>query len=168
MKRFVAAVASALRAVLSVLRGLVMLPFRLVGVLMGVPPDVGDIPSLAPLENMKAAEPPFNQQQVCDDIAATVLGWCADSLMGDRPAPLPPRLPIALREWLPGLSRQECEIVVNCEIVDISAHCRGFFAISGVRPLGPLPLLGGWPARPGAESGNEVTDYGEDAAPFRP
>jgi hypothetical protein len=165
--RIFAFIGAMLRAAFSMLRRALALPGRVMGALLGVPAFVADIPPPAPPEDLEAAEPSFDRQRLYDQTASMVLAWCADSVIGSRPAPLPPGLPIRVRNWLPGLTREECMCVVNADRSAISAHIRGICDIEGVRGLGPLPAPGDWPAQPRKEPADADVTY-TAAGPFRP
>lgn len=132
-----------LRRILSALAGALVflfgLPGRILGGLFGgslAPPPAGDSPLVVDLKDELAAR----QGEAVDHAkdARMALLWCADSIVADRPVPVPSSLPRAVKEWMKGLSREECERVISSEKTAISAHIRKLFALPGVRPVQPL------------------------------
>ncbi|MHC2844830.1 hypothetical protein [Bradyrhizobium diazoefficiens] len=123
------------------------LPGRLLGGLFGgslTPPPAGDSPLVADLKEELAARQGEDVDHAKD--ARLVLLWCADSIVADRPVPVPSSLPRVVKEWLKGLSRDECELVISWEKTAISAHIRKLYALPGVRPVQPLPAAKWAPA----------------------
>jgi hypothetical protein len=115
------------------------LPGRMLGALLGgaVRPPAGDSPLVQDLESDVAAEHADavdNYKKIADAIWA----WAMDSLVADAPAPVPAWLPRDVKSWLPGLTREEAEILVSSEKAAIEAHIRRGFGINGVRSVGPL------------------------------
>ncbi len=85
--------------------------------------------------------------EIYKQIADAIMRWACVSVIDDRPAPLPPGLPLAIRKWLPGLSREECEAIVESEQNDILAHFKGIYSIAGVRSVRSLTGVSEWPSR---------------------
>lgn len=144
LKSILSAVATAFRAVVRVAGAALSAPLKLVGGLFGgggmaVPPSI-DLPP--PLEIPKKSD-----ASVYEDIADAIMRWACDSVLADRPAPVPPGLPIATREWLTGLTRDECEGIVESDRADVLAHIRGKCPLLGVRSVQRLPRVTEWPAR---------------------
>lgn len=104
------------------------------------------LPEFVPPEPVVPPEPTEDRAAMYDEIARTIMSWAADSLIADGPVPLPPRLPIALREWCPGLSRAECWELMESDKFAVSSHLQQCFAIPGVRPVQRLPVVVAWPA----------------------
>src|SRR5258708_5842045 len=98
-----------LKSILSAFAAGLMAGFRFVGRAVTTPltwfgGSGHAIPAPVPLPQPLDAEPQPDQSQIYDDIARIIMSWCADAIIADRPQPLPPGLPIALREWMPGLT----------------------------------------------------------------
>jgi hypothetical protein len=149
MRSILSAIGAAMRGTLNVLKSVVSLPGRIIGAVFGGGVDAGaapELPQLRDLENELAGR--FDRTALYENIARSVMGWCADSIIADRPQPLPPGLPIAVREWLSGLTREECDIIINADKTAVSSHVQNAFTIQGVRRLGRLPALREWPAEP--------------------
>lgn len=91
-------------------------------------------------------EPPEDRTKIYEDIARAVMNWAAESVIADRPVDLPPRLPIGIREWLPGLSREECYNIMGADRSVVWAHIQGISALPGVRPVQRLQGGQTWPA----------------------
>src|SRR5262249_27915111 len=91
-------------AVVSALAWLIGLPGRLLGGIFGgalTSPPAGDGPLVSELREELAAR----QGEAVDHAktARLVLLWAADSIVADRPAPVPSSLPREVKEWLKGL-----------------------------------------------------------------
>lgn len=172
MRAILTAIVATFRVALRMMLGLAKFPGRLLGMIMGVPPDCGDIQPPAPAEDMEEIAPDntLDRQAIYERVAAAVLSWCADSLIHGQPAPLPRGLPIVLRQWLPGLSRKEAEVVLNADKASIAAHLQGFYDIAGLRHVGPLPTTEDWPAKPRKHLAGDIAIVcsPEVVAPARP
>lgn len=126
-------------AIAMALAWLIGLPGRLLGGIFGgplAPPPAGDSPLVSELREELAARQGESVDH--DKTARLVLLWCADSILADRPVPVPSALPRDVKEWIKGLSRAECERVISSEKTAISAHIRKLYALPGVRPVQPL------------------------------
>jgi hypothetical protein len=145
------AIGAALRAAARALRGLLRLLGQILGYILGLPPDFDDIPTPAPMEDLDdVAGPEVSRHEYYAKAASDVLGWCADSLIDDKPAPLPPGLPVEVSWWLPGLTRDEAEVILNSDRDAISLHLQEICEISGVRAVQRLTPAS-WPASPRRE-----------------
>lgn len=147
LKAIVSAFVGALKAAGRILGRVVATPFRMLDGPLGGdgPPVPPEIPEVLPPEPV---EPTSDRAAMYADIANVVMTWCADSVISDRPVALPPRLPIALREWMPGLNRDECFTLMNADKITVSDHLERTFPLPGVRPVQPLRPLPEWPAAP--------------------
>ena len=147
MKRLFTSIIAALRAVLGALWAFALLPGHLIGALFGVAPDHDEIPPIASAEDLdKVAAAEIGSPDPGNVRAAHVLEWCAQSIMDNRPASLPFDLPTEISQWLRGLTRQECAIIVHSEEAGIENHLRAHRRLSGVRavrPLMPEPWIAG-------------------------
>jgi hypothetical protein len=129
------AIVAALKGAFSLLWDLLWLPGRLLGGLFGspiAPPPSGDSPLMEGLRAELAG-----RQASLDNhakVAKAVKNWCVDSIIDDKPAPVPNWLPRDVRAWLPGLTRDEAECVICADKEAISAHVRKLFPMKGVRP----------------------------------
>jgi hypothetical protein len=146
LKLIFSAIAVILRAVARMLGRVAAAPFRMLNRLFGGSAGPIDMPEVAPPEPVEPT--PTDNTQLYADIANAIMRWCADSVIADRPIDLPPRLPIAVREWLPGVTRDECWTIMNAEKTAVSAHIQRLFPIPGVRPVQRLTRLTKWPAEP--------------------
>jgi len=108
---------------------------------LAVPPEV-QMP--VPFEPPPAPD----RGEIYDAIAQAMMSWCADSICADRPVVLPPGLPIAIREWAPGLNREECWEIMGADKMAVSAHITGLFTLPGVRKVQPLARIDEWTAEP--------------------
>jgi hypothetical protein len=147
MRSILSAVGATMRGALNVLKSVVSLPGRIIGAVFGGGADAGaapELPQLRDLENELAGR--FDRTAIYENIARAVMGWCADSMIADRPQALPAGLPIAVREWLPGLTRDECDLIISADKTAVSSHVQNAFTIKGVRRLGRLPAPPEWPA----------------------
>lgn len=104
------------------------------------------LPEFVPPPEPLSAEETQDRAALYDDIARVIMTWAADSLIADCPVPLPPRVPIALRDWAPGLSRNECWELMEAERLAVSSHLQRCFTLPGVRPVGPLTPIAWGPA----------------------
>jgi hypothetical protein len=168
LRSIMSAIRSALRSAGRALARLMIFPWQLLGFFGS--PDFDDVPEPAPPEDLSAGRKPapatYDAQANYDRIASQVRLWCAHSLLAGSQVALPPQLPIAVREWLPGLSRPECDAIIEAEKQDVSAFLNGQREIPGVRPVGCLPGIDWPPEIPATVS--EVSDDGPGDAPARP
>jgi hypothetical protein len=146
LKQIFSAITSALRSVGRMLGRVMAMPFRMLSGLFGGGSAPIDIPEVQPPEPVEPT--PVGNTQLYEDIANAIMSWCADSVIADRPVDLPPGLPVAVREWAPGLSRDECWTIMNAEKIAVSSHIRRLFPIQGVRPVQRLARVTQWPAEP--------------------
>jgi hypothetical protein len=101
---------------------------------MVAPPEIADLAG--------AQDPVAERERAMATGAAMaeiMLAWSADSIIDDAPARLPEGLTCDLKAWARGLSREECECILEAEEHAISAHIQGVFLIPGVRKVQPLP-----------------------------
>jgi hypothetical protein len=156
-KRILSAIASALKAMFYVAGRVVTAPFRIVDAMLGGGSMWG-LPELPTPSDVPATDAPAGEASRKDmELASAreanvVLGWAAESIIDDEPAPLPNphRCSRATSSWLRGLTRDECELLINSDEKATSAHLRGRREIPGVRkvqPLEPAP----WPPRERAD-----------------
>lgn len=117
---------------------------------------------LAPLRMIRGADhpdvlpeielpPPYEAQpedrtQIYQDIARAIMNWALDSITAGRPVALPAGLPLAVKEWLPGLRPDECWELMEANPLAVSKHIQGLSPLSGVRTVQSLPWLEEWPA----------------------
>jgi hypothetical protein len=141
LRLILTAIRSALSSAVRFLGRVMSLPGRVLGHALGVPePD--DLPDLAPPEDLSAgSKPTTDTQEIYLAVANLVRAWCADTLIEARPVALPPGLPLKIRQWLGGLTRDECDAVINADKYAVSAHCQGLYDIAGVRHVGRLPAM---------------------------
>jgi hypothetical protein len=145
LKSIVAAVVSALKSIGRIAGIVSMAPLHMIDRLLGgesgyvVPPA----PELAPLQD--DTTDPVDNSEMYAQLANAVMAWAANSLVDDQPAALPPRLPLAVREWLPGLTRDECSAFINTDERAVSAHLRGLVELPCVRTVGRLTPFREWP-----------------------
>lgn len=108
----------------------------------------GDMPSLPCNDEIDAAvaarEAAMDTGQ---KLASIVQRYAAESVIDDAPAPLPPDLPPALREWCRGLSRDEALDICGARPEAVNAHVQGVFLLPGVRSVQRLPTAH-WPKEP--------------------
>jgi len=158
LRLIVSSIRSALRSAFRFIGRAMSLPGQLLGGFVGVP-DPGDMPEQAPPEDLSAGRnEPVDNSEVYEAVANLVRMWCADSLIDDRPAPLPPKLPRKILEWLPGLTRDECDAIIQVDNYSVSAHCQGLYDIAGVRPVGRLPAMQEWPPETEKEVSPDFSD----------
>ena len=112
VKTIISAIGTALRAVFVLARGALSIPGRLVGSLFGggTAPPVEDTLEVQDLV-AKLAEADAEEQDNWRKIADAIWRWCVDSLIADGPVAVPSMLPRSVREWLPGLTPQEAELL---------------------------------------------------------
>jgi hypothetical protein len=98
------------------------------------PPEVADLAS---------SQDPVGEREMAMTrgaaMAEAMLAWAASSIIDDAPARLPEVLTDDLKAWARGLSRDECESILEAEEHAISAHIQRVFLIPGVRKVQPLP-----------------------------
>ncbi|MHC2576578.1 hypothetical protein ACVI1J_001710 [Bradyrhizobium diazoefficiens] len=99
-------------------------------------PPAGDSPLVSDLKSELAERKSLADNH--DKIARSVLAWAADSIIDDRPAPVPTWLPRELKNWLPGLTRNEVETLISADNQAFSAHVRRIYVLKGVRKVQPL------------------------------
>lgn len=148
-KSIMKAIGAALRATFSVLRNVISIPGRLVAGLLGgsaSPPPAGDSPLVTNLKEQIAEEQA--SQTNYKRIAEAIWSWCIDALIAEGPVPVPPFLPRAVKEWLPGIMPEEAERLVSADKTAIEAHVRGLFPLPGVRPVQPLAAVENWAPEP--------------------
>ncbi|WP_334381401.1 MULTISPECIES: hypothetical protein [unclassified Bradyrhizobium] len=140
---------SALRAFGRVVGRMAVAPLRLIDrVLVGDSGSPQEIPEVRPYDNGEATDS-FDRQAIYAEVANRIMTWAADSVVAGRPVPLAARdIPIDLREWLPGLTRDECLALIRADEKAVSAHLQQMFPLPGVRPVQRLPRLQMWPAEP--------------------
>lgn len=166
-KSIMKAIAGALKGAFRVMRALVFIPGQAIRAALGFAPDDDFSPSPAPLDlDDEEGGPELSRKEFYARAAADVLSWVADSLIDDTPAPVPVGMPIELAWWIPGLSRDECETLINCGCDEIALHLQGLREIEGVRAVQPL-LAQGWPANPRNEPADAVA-VTCDAEPAEP
>lgn len=143
LRAIATAIVSALKSVGRMFGRIAAAPFAAIDAMIGgggaVPPPI-ELPD--PIETTTN-----DHTEVYRQIADSIMRWACASVIDDRPAPLPPGLPLAIREWLPGLTRDECEAIVESEMTDVLAHSKGVLPIVGVRSVQPLPAVSEWSAR---------------------
>ena len=142
MRSIILAIIAACKNVFGVGLALLSWPARVLFGDRGGGCEAPEIPMPQPLP-----EPPEDRTKIYEDIARAVMNWAADSVIADRPVDLPPRLPIGIREWLPGLSREECYDIVEADRSAVCAHIQGIFALQGVRAVQRLQSVKVWPAQ---------------------
>lgn len=139
MRAVISAIISALKSAFSAGLAVLSAPFRIFG------GGASGMPRAIPMPEPYVDEPPKKDMTaVYDEIARAIMNWAADSLIADDPVPPPPELPREFREWLPGLSRQECCEIMEADKMAVSSHVMGLFAIPGVRKVMPLRAVV-WP-----------------------
>jgi hypothetical protein len=149
LKAIFSAIAVSLKAVGRLFGRVAMWPFHQLDGLFGggglaVPPapnvsaEVDDVP----------AAPALDYKLIYERLALDVMQWCADSLVADTQAPIPPKMPRSISAWLPGLTREECISLGCADRMAVSAHLRSYDLLPGVRSVRPLDRLE-WPPEPG-------------------
>jgi hypothetical protein len=164
-------IAAALRSIGSAVFGIAMAPLRLIDRLLGsdgggASPQIPDVRAYDESEPIDA----HDRMAMYIEIANRILAWAADSIIGDAPAPLPPNLPIQIREWLPGLTRAECGTLINADEKAVSAHLQQAFPLPGVRPVQRLTPMLEWPREPSSkfnEGSPSVVSYAAGYGPAR-
>lgn len=146
LRAILSAIVNALRSGARFLGRVAKFPLRLINGLFGGGYD--DMSELPEPEPYRAPENfPVDNQDAYREIACAVTRWAAESIIADRPEPVPPKLPRPIQEWLPGLSRDECWRLMNASERDVSAHLQGLFAIDAVPKVRPLQAKE-WPPEP--------------------
>ncbi|QOZ66392.1 hypothetical protein [Bradyrhizobium arachidis] len=148
LRSILSAIGAALKGAFFFVWEALRLPGRLFAGLLGGTadgPPAGDSPLVSDLKSELAERKSLADTH--DKIARSVLAWAADSIIDDRPAPVPTWLPRELKNWLPGLTRDEVETLVSSDNQAISAHIREIYALNGVRKVQPLPAAE-WPPEP--------------------
>jgi hypothetical protein len=161
------AMRSAFAAAFKGLAWLLMFPGRLVAHILGIP-EADEVPRPAPPEDLTAGSKPSDDStEAWERAADLVRGWCADSIIDDKPAGMSPALPLAVREWLPGLSRNECFAIIEADKQAVLGHVRGINAIAGVRPRHRLAAISEWlPEHYGDDPEPVVSDAGPVPEPL--
>jgi len=149
LKSILSGIAAALRSIGRAVVGIAMAPLRFVDGLLGgsggdSSPQIPEIRSYDDEVQLDGDD----RQAMYIEIANKILAWAADSIIDSAPTSLPPGLPIELRYWVPGLTRQECETLINADEKAVSAHIQGIFPLPGVRPVQRLTPLLEWPREP--------------------
>lgn len=151
LRSIISSIGAALRSALAVIRQVLSIPGRLVAALLGgsieAPPEPGSSDLVRSLR-AELDETGDRARRNAEKIASIVAAWCADSMLAGHPlpAPTPPRVPRAVANWLPGLSREECAELVCAGNEAVSAHIDGSCMIPGVRPVQRLEAVSSWPA----------------------
>lgn len=143
LRAIVTAIVSALRSLGRFAGRVIAAPFAAIGAVIGG--DAAVLPTIDLPEPIETTT--HDNSEAYRQIADAVMRWACDLVIDDRPAPLPPGLPLAVREWLPGLTRAECEDIVESEQADVLANLQGVCTIVGVRSVQPLAAVSEWPAR---------------------
>ena len=149
LKAIFASILSALRAFGGFVFTFGLAPFRLFDNLFGGAGGgrAADIPQVRPYDAARPRDAADSQALHLLN-ANKIMTWAADSIVADRPVALPAGLPIALREWAPGLTRRECEMLINADEKAVSAHIQKMFALPEVRVVRRLEAIQEWPAEP--------------------
>lgn len=141
-------IASALRSIWRVIFRIGIAPLRFIDrVLVGGDySSPQEIPEVRPHDGAEPTDN-FDRQAHYLTVANRIVTWAADSIAAGRPLPLPSNnIPIGLREWAPGLTRDECCVLIKADEEAVSAHLQGLFALPGVRRVSRLSPLTVWPA----------------------
>jgi hypothetical protein len=148
MFKIISAIVSALRSMFIAVGRVATAPFKIIDRMLGGSASPWGIPEVQPahVDDPSASSQPMSK--IDWDIeyakeANVVLAWAATSIIDDRPAelPTPPRCSRATREWLKGLTRDECEILLNSGEKSVSRHLRGRERIPGLRKVEPLDAV---------------------------
>jgi len=168
MRRIFAAIGAALRAAFSAFRFAVSIPGRALAWLLGgtaAPAPIGDSPIVQDLKGdlaeTRAAEAIEASARAAAQLARAIMMWCCDALEADGPVPVPPYPNVSRRvaEWLPGLTRDECQVLICAEKQAILAHIEGRQPISGVRPVQRLDARpDGWGQVPAVAQAPDLDD----------
>jgi hypothetical protein len=152
LKSIIAAVLTALKSVFSCARKLVPLPFRMFDAMLGGGSDI-DIPPAPELPSEEGDEvrsPAPGWESIYQNLALSVMRWCVESVELGQPAPVPPKMPRGISEWLLGLREAELIALVSAGRIGISAHIRSQELVSGVRSVRKLEAAK-WPEKPRPE-----------------
>jgi len=136
LKNILSAIGTALRGAVALVRGVLSIPGRLAGALLGGggAPPTGDSPLVQDLARQVAkadAEAQHNYKRIAD----AIWHWCADSLIAAGPVAVPTWLPRSIKQWLAGLTPREAERLVSADKTAIQAHARGLYPLAGVRKV---------------------------------
>lgn len=148
LRSILSAIRTALKGAFSFVWEAFCLPGRLFAGLLGGAangPPAGDSPLVSDFKSELAERKSLADNHV--KVARSVLAWAADSIIADKPASVPAWLPRELKNWLPGLTREEVETLISADNQAISAHVRRMFALNGVRKVQPLKPAE-WPPEP--------------------
>lgn len=159
LKSIVSAIGAALRGVFALARSVLAIPGRLAGVLLGggAAPPTEDTPQVQDLA-AKVAAADAEAQDNWKKISDAIWRWCVDSLIADGPVAVPPKLPRAVRDWLPGLTPQEAEIIISADRKAIQAHAMGLYDLSRVRKVQCLAPVKKWAPEPARREPAHVFD----------
>jgi hypothetical protein len=147
LRSIIAAVVSALRLFGRLVRRVATAPFVMLDSMVGGGGAAPlEIPEVAPPEAL--VPKPVDNARFYEDLANAVMSWCADSIIRDAPATVPSSLPLAVKNWLPGLTREECDAIIEADKAAVSVHLEGMFELPGVRPVQALTPLRAWPPAP--------------------
>jgi hypothetical protein len=148
LRSIFAAITTALRAFGRALGRAAAAPFvALDSILWGGAGAQMEIPEVAPPQ-VVVPEKAVDNARLYENLANAVMIWCADSIIADAPAAVPTVLPRNVKDWLPGLTRAECESIIEAWKTDVSAHIEGMFMLPGVRRVQALKPLRTWPPAP--------------------
>jgi hypothetical protein len=152
LQSIVAAVLAVLKSVFSCARKVVSLPFRVLNAILGGGSDIdiAPAPELAPEESDEAPSPKLDWVKIYENLALSVMRWCVESVELGQPAPVPPKMPRGISEWLPGLREAELVALVSAGRIGISAHIRSQELVPGVRSMQRLAAIK-WPEKPRPE-----------------
>lgn len=157
-------IGAAVVAALKAMGRMALMPLRAVeNMLMGQAPPVVDLPEIGTSPVKPPVLPALTNDEMWDDHARMLQTWCADSMIEGRPLPVPPSLPRDIKEWSKGLTRDECDIVLNATRAAAIAHIRGLFKLPNVRKIEPLAAAE-WKSAPKPVG----LDADEDAFTFMP
>lgn len=148
LRSILSAIRAALRGSFSFLWEAFCLPGRLFAGLLGGAadgPPAGDSPLVSDFKSELAERKSLADNHV--KIARSVHAWAADSIIADKSAPVPAWLPRELKNWLPGLTRDEVETLISADNQAISAHVRKVYTLKGVRKVRSLEPAE-WPPEP--------------------
>jgi hypothetical protein len=165
LRAIISAIVNALRSGARFLGRAAAFPLRLINGLSGGGGDVPELPEPEPCRDPENTS--VDNQAVYREIVLAVMRWAAESIVADRPEPVPPRLPRPVQEWLPGLSRDECWRLMNASERDISAHMQGLFAIDAVPKVRPLQAKE-WPPEPAVPAAVGHPSFSAYCAPAGP
>jgi hypothetical protein len=152
LKSIVAAVLTVLKSVFSCARKVVSLPFRMLDAILGGGSD-DDIPPVPELPSEVSGEVPSPKPdwvKIYEDLALSVMRWCVESVELGQPAPVPPKMPRGISEWLRGLREAELVALVSAGRMGVSAHIRSQELVPCVRSVRRLEAIK-WPEKPRPE-----------------